>query len=53
MIIKTLSDYENIPAGSVIYVDTETEEWYTGLWSYNCCTVHVAVPKSICEIIEE
>jgi len=53
MTVKTIEDYYDLPKGSCIHVDTETEEWYTGLWSFNCFTIPVTVPKSICEIIEE
>ena len=53
MIVRTIEEYEVIPEGSSIHVDTEIEEWYTGLWSFGCFTVSVFVPKSICEVIEE
>ena len=53
MIVKTIEDYYDLPKGSSIQVEIEDGENYFGLWSFNCFTIPVIVPKSICEIIEE
>lgn len=53
MIVKTIEDHYDLPKGSSIQVEIETREEYSGLWSFNCFSIPVTVPKSICEIIEE
>lgn len=53
MIVKTIEDFDDLPKGSCVYVDSEDDEFYFGRWSFNCCTATVVVCKSICEIIEE
>lgn len=52
MTVKTIEE-GNLPKGSAIYVESEDDEFYFGLWSFNCCTASVVVPKLICEVIEE
>ena len=53
IIVKTIEDLEDLPKGSCIQVEFEDGEDYYGLWSFNCFTIPVIVPKSKCEIIEE
>ena len=53
MIVKTIEDLEDLPKGSCIQVELEDGEDYSGLWSFNCFTISVIVPKSKCEIMEE
>lgn len=53
MIVKTIEDFDDLSKGSCVYVEIETREEYSGLWSFNCFSIPVTVPKSICELIEE
>lgn len=53
MIVKTIEDFDDLPKGSCVYVDSEDDEFYFGRWSFNCFSISVTVPKSICELIEE
>lgn len=53
MIVKTIEDDYDLPKGSCIQVELEDGEDYVGLWSFNCFTIPVTVPKLKCEIIEE
>ena len=53
MIVKTIEDHYDLPKGSCIQVELEDGEDYAGLWSFNCFTIPVIVPKSKCEVIEE
>lgn len=49
MKVKTIKDYCNIDAGSVIEVTKETKTHYKGLWSSMMGTFKVTIPKDICK----
>ncbi len=53
MRVQTKEDYDYLPKGSSIEVESETETEYTGTWSFRCETIEVTVPKSICKNVDE
>lgn len=46
---SVIRDWENMPEGSVFYVDDEDKEFYYGTWPVSCGTLKVKVPKNVCE----
>lgn len=55
-LVKTIKDdnyYEDMGAGSVIYIDEVLDNHYCGIWPCGPCTVRVKVKKSNCKRINK
>ena len=51
--VKILKDIEDIKEGSVIYVEKEFKNHYTGMWVSMCGSYNVKIPKDKCKKLDD
>jgi hypothetical protein len=48
-LVRTTEDWQDLPAGSGVWVERINKRTYRGTWSYNAASMLVTIPKNICE----